>query len=184
MPVTQPPESESPEPRSPEPRPSESRSSGPRLSHDDIRSDLSTRQARLKWVIVVDEALPAGRQVNAAACMAASVGAAVPGLLGRGGDDASGGHHPGLPWAGCSVLAADAGTLRELRARAADAQAQGQEDVLITDMPGPAQTARVYDAYLGELAGTKGEDLDYLAVSLVGPRKRIDKLVGRLPLLR
>ncbi|SFE40620.1 Protein of unknown function [Actinacidiphila alni] len=145
----------------------------------DVRTDLSTRQAKLKWVIVVDEALPAGRLVNAAACMAASVGRELPELVGPGGADASGADHPGLPWAGCSVLAADADTLRELRGKAA-----AKEGVLVVDMPEAAQTARIYDQYLELLAGTKGEDVVYTAISLVGPRNAVDRLVGRLPLLR
>jgi len=154
--------------------------STPRLSSEDIRTDLSTREAKLKWVIVVDENLPAGRLVNAAACMAAAVGRTLPDLLGRDGDDASGLPHSGLPWAGCSVLAADAGTLHTLRA---DAVAKGDE-LLIIDMPELAQTSRVYDEYLDQLAGTKAEDLTYCAVSLVGPRNKIDRLVRKLLLLR
>ncbi|MEU0951450.1 DUF2000 domain-containing protein [Streptomyces niveus] len=144
-----------------------------------VRTDLSTRQAPLKWVIVVDEDLPAGRAVNAAACTAAAVGRALPDLLGGDGRDGSGHVHPGLPWAGCSVLAADAATLHALREKAA-----AKEDVLVVDMPEPAQTSRIYDEYLDLLAGTKHEDLTYHAVALVGPRNRIGKLVGKLPLLR
>ncbi|WP_299535417.1 DUF2000 domain-containing protein [uncultured Streptomyces sp.] len=160
-------------------RPASGSAPAPRLSDEDIRTDLSTRQARLKWVIVVDEALPAGRQANAAACMAASVGRALPELVGRDGEDASGAAHPGLPWAGCSVLAADAATLHGVRGRAA---ALGGE-VLVVDMPEQAQTSRVYDEYLDRLAGTGADDLTYCAVSLVGPRKKVDKLVRTLSLL-
>ncbi|MFC1407028.1 MULTISPECIES: DUF2000 domain-containing protein [Streptacidiphilus] len=154
--------------------------STPQLSSEDIRTDLSTRKAKLKWVIVVDQSLAAGRLVNAAACMAAAVGKALPDLVGRDGDDASGVPHPGLPWAGCSILAADADTLGTLRT---EAVAKGDE-VLIVDMPDLAQTSRVYDEYLDQLAGSKTEDLTYCAISLVGPRNKIDKLVRRLPLLR
>jgi hypothetical protein len=154
--------------------------STPQLSSEDIRTDLSTRKAKLKWVIVVDGTLAAGRLVNAAACMAAAVGRTLPELVGRDGDDASGVPHPGLPWAGCSVLAADAGTLRTLRTGAA---AEGDE-LLIIDMPELAQTSRVYDEYLDQLSGIKTEDLAYCAISLVGPRNTIDRLVRKLPLLR
>ncbi|MEV8421149.1 DUF2000 domain-containing protein [Streptomyces niveus] len=147
--------------------------------HDIPRTGLSTREAPLKWVVVIDADLPAGRAVNAAACMAAAVGRALPGLLGDDGRDASGHLHPGLPWAGCSVLAADTATLHALREKAA-----AKEDVFVVDMPEPAQTSRIYDEYLGLLAGRKHEDLTYHAVALVGPRNRISKLVGKLPLLR
>lgn len=148
--------------------------------HPDIaRTDLSTRRAPLKWVVVIDEDLPAGRAVNAAACTAAAVGRALPHLLGGDGRDGSGHVHPGLPWAGCSVLAADAATLHSLREKAT-----AKDDVFVVDMPEPAQTSRIYDEYLDLLAGTKHEDLTYHAVGLVGPRNRISKLVGKLPLLR
>ena len=44
---------------------------------DEIRTDEPTRSARLKWVVIVDEALPAGRAVNSAVCVAAATSAAV-----------------------------------------------------------------------------------------------------------
>jgi hypothetical protein len=150
----------------------------PTLPAEDIRTDLSTRQVRLKWVIVVDRDLPAGRAVNAATCVAAAVGKALPELLGRHYEDASGIAHAGLPWGGCAILAADASTLHTLRTKAAT-----KDGVFIADMPAHAQTARVYDEYLEVTAGTKHEDLTYLAVALAGPRNKIDKLVGDLPLL-
>ncbi|KIF71707.1 hypothetical protein HY68_29180 [Streptomyces sp. AcH 505] len=151
----------------------------PQLTSEDVTTHESTRKARLKWVIVVDENLPAGRVTNAAACMAAAVGKALPDLLGRDGEDASGVAHPGLPWAGCTVLAADAATLRQIRTKAAT-----KDQLLIVDMPEQAQTSRVYDEYLGLIAEAESDTLDYLAVSLVGPRNTVDRLVGRLALLR
>jgi hypothetical protein len=47
-----------------------------------------------------------------------------------------------------------------------------------------AQTNRSYDDYLAELAETKPEDLTASAVSIIGPRNRISKLVRNLDLLR
>lgn len=96
---------------------------------EEIITSEPTRSARLKWVIVADEAIPAGLMANAVACIASSTAAAVTGLIGPGGRDASGHRHPGLPWAGCTVLTAS-------------------------------------------------------AVSIIGPRNRISKLVRNLDLLR
>ena len=144
----------------------------------EIRTGEPTRSARLKWVIVVDEALPAGRATNAAICVAAATTAAVTGLLGPDAKDADGSVHPGLPWAGCSVLGAPVARLGEIRARAAAALG-----VFVADMPVQAQATRVYDEYLGQVGETAGDGLAYHAISLVGPRNRIDKLVHRLGLL-
>ncbi len=96
---------------------------------------------------------------------------------GPGGPDAAGQSHPGLPWAGCSILAATAAALAAIRQQALDRQ------LLAADMPAAAQATRVYDDYLRELAKTDPGDLDLLAASLIGPRNRVAKLVRHLELL-
>jgi hypothetical protein len=145
---------------------------------DEIDTAASTRSARLKWVIVVDASLPAGRAVNAAVCAAAATSAGVTGLLGPEAVDADGSVHVGLPWAGCSILAADRTALAAIRAKA-DAHAE----VFVADVPVAAQETRVYDEFLASVAEAGADAVEYLAVSLVGPRNRVDKIVGRLPLM-
>ena len=127
-------------------------------------------------MVVVDADLPAGRAANAAICVAAATAAEMPDLLGPDAKDAGGERHPGLPWAGCTVLSAPAGRLAEIRARAG-------ETVFVADMPAAAQSTRIYDEYLRRVGETDTADITYHAVSLVGPRNRLDKLVHRLPLL-
>jgi hypothetical protein len=68
--------------------------------------------------------------------------------------------------------------LAALRGRAAESLG-----VYVADMPAAAQATRVYDDYRRRVEENGAADLAYLAVSLVGPRNRIDKLVHRLPLL-
>jgi hypothetical protein len=148
------------------------------FAEDEIQTAESTRSARLKWVIVVDSDLPTGRVVNAAVCVAAATPQDVTGLLGRGGTDGAGSAHAGLPWAGCSILAGDAATLQRVRA-----SAEAHPEVYVADMPLAAQETRVYDDYLTQLAGSAPDQIAYAAVSLVGPRKRVDRIVGRLKLL-
>jgi hypothetical protein len=146
-------------------------------SPDEMSTGERTGAAKLKWVVIVDEALSPGQAVNAAVCVAAATAPGVPGLLGAGGPDASDYWHPGLPWAGCSILAADSGQLTAIRQQAIERQ------VLAADMPASAQATRVYDDYLRELAKTEPGDLAPLAVSLIGPRNQVAKLVRRLELL-
>jgi hypothetical protein len=146
---------------------------------EDVAIDEPTRNSRLRWVIVVDAALPPGAAVNAVACVAAHVGRVVGGLLGPDGTDASGGGHPGLPWAGCTVLAASADMLTEIRRKAVTA-----DGVDVCDTPASAQTNRVYAEYLAELSRTQDHALQLRALSLFGPRNRISKLTGKLELLQ
>jgi hypothetical protein len=146
---------------------------------DDLerRSDLPTKELAVKWAIVIDRDLPRGLQANAAACLAASVGVAVPAIIGSGGVDASGLAHAGLPWTGCAVLGAPAAIVQRIRNDAA-----AEPGLVVADMANIAQRADVYDDYLAELART--EEPSYYAVSLFGPRELVERLTGRLPLLR
>lgn len=145
---------------------------------EEVDFSLSTRQARLKWVVVVNADLPPGRAANAAICAAAPTVAAVPGLLGADAADAEGTVHPGLPWAGCSVLVADSATLRTVRAKAAS-----RTDTFVADVPAAAQSTRVYSDFIAAVGKTQTEDIDYCAISIVGPRNPVDKMVGKLPLM-
>lgn len=145
---------------------------------DEVDQSASTRDARLKWAIAVDPEQPEGRRANAVACVAAAFGARVPGLLGTDGVDADGTAHAGLPWAGCSLLAADPERLVALRARAAE-----EEGVLVIGMPAAAQESRVYDEYLAALATTAAADLREIAIGLIGPRRTIERLTKKLRLL-
>ena len=147
-------------------------------SPEEIVTSEPTRSARHKWVIVVDTSVPAAQMVNAVACVAATTGAFVDGLIAGGGPDSSGHAHPGLPWAGCTILGGACAEVAVARARAAS-----HPDVLLVDMPAAAQTHRVYDHYLAELARTDPSDLAVCAFSLIGPRNRVDKITRKLALL-
>lgn len=131
-----------------------------------------------KWVLILDDALPPGRAVNAAACVASATARSVSGLLGPDAEDCDGSMHPGLPWPGCTVLAAPAARLSAIRVKA-----RASLGVFVADMPAAAQHTRVYDEYLSQVAGASAENLAYYALSIVGPRNRVDKIVGKLPLM-
>jgi hypothetical protein len=145
---------------------------------EEVVTSEATRSVRLKWVIVVLDSAPTGLQANATVCVTAATVVAVPGLLGPEGSDAAGRTHAGLPWTGCTVLSATAEQLDAIQERA-----RAHDEVFLADMPTAGQTNRVYDDYLAELSGTAPADIRPLAISLVGPRNAVDRLVKRLPLL-
>jgi len=148
----------------------------PEYAPDEVQTAEPTRSARLKWVIVVADDAPVGRMANAVACIAASTGAAISGLIAHGGPDAAASVHEGLPWAGCTVLTASSAQLLDLRTKAA-----ASDMIWVADMPVAAQSNRVYDDYLAELATL--EQPEVIAASFVGPRNAVDRLVKRLDLL-
>jgi hypothetical protein len=152
----------------------------PRIGYapEEIVTGEPTRSARYKWAVVVEVDIPAGQMINAVACVAAATGAVVDGLIARGGPDASGSDHPGLPWAGCTVLGGTTEEIAAVRERAA-----ARDDILVIDMPAAAQAHRVYDDYLSELANTKPADLGVCAFSVFGPRNQVGKITKKLALL-
>ncbi|MCK9793985.1 DUF2000 domain-containing protein [Isoptericola sp. 4D.3] len=145
---------------------------------EEIDTATPTRRARLKWVVAVRDTLPPGQAANAAICVAAATMPHVAGLLGPDAKDADGTVHPGLPWTGCSIVAADAATLREIRAKAT-----AHEQTFVADMPAVGQAVRVYDEYLDAVSRTPVDDFDYAAVGIVGPRNKVDRIIRSLPLL-
>ncbi|GAB3456340.1 hypothetical protein GCM10027570_37750 [Streptomonospora sediminis] len=161
----------------PRPDPAEALPDPVELGPDDITIDAPTRSARVKWVMVIDGGLDAGLAANTAGCLAAAVGRELPRLIGPGGADASGAVHRGLPWTGCTVLSGDADAVARVRD-----SAMAKTGLLVVDMPSLAQVCRVYGGYLDALADTEPADIRYQGVALVGPRNKVDKIVGRLPL--
>lgn len=132
-----------------------------------------------KCVIVVDSDLPAGLMVNAAACLAVTLGERVEGIGGEDAIDGSGMVHPGLIPTGIAILGADAGTVKEIRVKA-----EGQEGVFVADFTDAAQTPRNYGEYLENISKITSEDLTYLGVGLYGDRKPVSKLTAELKLLK
>jgi hypothetical protein len=68
--------------------------------------------------------------------------------------------------------------LRAIRGKAASCA-----DTFVADMSAVAQETLVYADYRAALSKTATENLSYCAASIVGPRNRVNKIVGKLPLL-
>jgi len=137
-----------------------------------------TEAATARCVIVLDETLPPGLAANAAAVLAVTLGARVPGVLGSDFEDADGGRHPGLVDRGLPILKAPAGDLAGLRARALAAE------IIVIGFPRFGQATTDYEAFRERVSQTPAAELAYLGLLLSGPKKTVDKLTGSLPLLR
>jgi hypothetical protein len=124
-----------------------------------------------RCVIVVDEALPPGKASNAAAVVAFTLGQRHSHLVGEPLREQDGTAHPGLIPIGIPVLKATADQLNALRQKSL-----AHCDVV--DFPVQGQATVDYDAFLHAVRVLPGESLQYLAVGLVGPRKKVGKLVG------
>ncbi|WP_370961114.1 DUF2000 family protein [Amycolatopsis sp. cg9] len=63
-------------------------------------------------------------------------------------------------------------------------RAAADPDGLAVAFSALAQSCRTYEEYTARMAATATADIEGVGVALHGPRKRVDRLVGALPLLR
>jgi hypothetical protein len=131
-----------------------------------------------RCVIVLDRSLPIGQATNAAAVIAVTIGQRHPVLVGEQLVDASGFTHPGLIPIGIAVLAASREDLRDLRHKAIEAGCD------VVDLPAAGQQTTNYQAFREMVAVVEARDLEYVGIALIGGKKQISKIVGRLALLK
>ena len=58
------------------------------------------------------------------------------------------------------------------------------QDLSAVDFSDLAQGCKTYEEFTGNMAQTPEADLRYLGVALCGPKKKVNKLTGHMPLLR
>ncbi len=132
-----------------------------------------------KCAIVISEELPTGLAVNAAGVISVTLGHRIDGLVGDDVKDADGVAHPGIIHMPLPILKAPRHEVAAIvRAVAAE------DDVFFVSFSALAQSCRTYEEYTAKMTATPTADLDSVGVGLHGPRKRVDRLVGSLPLLR
>lgn len=134
-------------------------------------------QQPTRCVIVVDRDLPLGRLANAVAVIALTVGQRHPGLVGAPLVDGAGFAHPGLIPIGVAMLAASRDELPAIRDRAL---ATGCD---VVDFPAEGQQTKDYQAFRDTVAALDPEAISYTGVALVGQKKEISRIVGKLDLL-
>lgn len=130
-----------------------------------------------RCVIVINNELPAGRAGNAAAVLSLTVGQRHPTLVGAPLVDAHGVAMPGLIPIGISVLSASPQELQHV----ANAGASAGMDVV--RFPVEGQQTKNYTELLDAIKQVSMPDMQYVGIALMGEKKAISKLVGKLALL-
>jgi hypothetical protein len=131
-----------------------------------------------KMVIVVSRGLDPGQGANVIGLLGISIGHHVTGLVGPDVEDADGSVHAGMSAAGLPVLAADDETLSDVYWAA-----RQSENVRVFDVTDAATRSRDYASYTAWLKNAD-EPWRTLGLAIVGPRRDVDALTGRLALLR
>lgn len=134
-----------------------------------------------KCVILLDESLPTGLIANTAAILGITLGQLRPDIVGPDVTDRSGYVHRGITALPIPVLRGNPSTIKELRARLYEPEFA---EVAVADFSQLAQTCSHYSEYTEKLALNHMTELTYIGIGLCGPKKKINKLTGGIPLLR
>lgn len=131
----------------------------------------------IKPVIILAETLPVGLKANFATVLAMSLGKLMPEIIGGDTPTADGLTLPGITTVALPILGAPAADLLPLFI-AADGL-----PMRLAYMRS-AFEARTYEDYTGRVAALPLAQHEPQALLLAGPRKTVDRLCGRLALLR
>lgn len=134
-----------------------------------------------KCVMVMDERLPLGLMINAAAIMGISLGKAIPQMVGADVVDGSGKEHLGIIEFPVPVLKGTAQGIRALRGRLYQPEFR---DVMVIDFSDRAQGCKTYGEYIEKMGHVQEQALQYFGLAICGTKKKVNKLTGSLPLLR
>jgi hypothetical protein len=131
-----------------------------------------------KIVVVLREGLEPALAANAGVVLGLALGGRMENSLAADGKDAGGGLHAGLNPHPVPTLVASAEQLRALKAGA------DERDLTVVGFNEVARRSRDYVEYLDALAVTEPQDVEYVGVAVFGARNAVNKLTGKLALMR
>lgn len=95
--------------------------------------------------------------------------------------DADGYKHMGIIEFPVPILKETEESIKEIRKKLYE---NDSEDVLCVDFSDVAQSCKTYDEFIEKMKKVSVDELNYLGVCICGPKKKVNKLTGSLPLLR
>ena len=136
----------------------------------------------MKLVMVINRDLPLGLVANTAAVLGISLSKIYQEDI-VGGDiaDEDGYLHLGITAQTIPILSASREQVKEIREAMFE---PAFAEVAAIDFSEAAQRCLNYEQYIRSLAQLSAEELFYLGVCMYGPKKKVNKLTGSLPLLR
>lgn len=134
-----------------------------------------------KCVMIIDENLPLGNMVNTAAIFGVTLGKVMPEVVGDDVIDADGNIHMGIIAIPIPILKGNPQLIKEIRQKLYE---PGFEDVTVVDFSDLAQSCNDYNEFTEKMAKNAESDLSYFGIAMCGPKKKVNKLTGSMPLLR
>lgn len=134
-----------------------------------------------KCVMVIDEHLPLGIIANTAAIMGITLGKKMPYVVGADIYDMSGNEHLGIIEFPVPILKGNAENIKTIREKLYEEEFS---DLTVVDFSDLAQSCKTYEEFIEKMKNVSEVDLNYLGVAICGPKKKVNKLTGSMPLLR
>lgn len=134
-----------------------------------------------KCVMVIDESLPLGIIANTAAIMGITLGKEMPEVVGANVTDQSGNEHLGIIEFPVPVLKGSPDIIKEIREKLYQPDFQ---DLTVVDFSDLAQSCKTYDEFIEKMGNVEECTLQYFGLAICGPKKKVNKLTGSMPLLR
>lgn len=132
-----------------------------------------------KCVIVVDNALGLGHAANAVSVIGVSLGRSVDGLVGPDMQSRDSVNYPGVIYAPLPILLSTNEKLQELQEKAL-----ADDEIQAMPFSALAQSCRTYQEYEARISEADSSAIELVAIGLIGPQKKINKLTGNLPLFK
>lgn len=132
-----------------------------------------------RCTIIIDKDLPAGLAMNAASVIGISFGRTVENLVGpdmRSLDDVN---YPGVIYSPLPVLLASGEYLREIQINA-----ESDDDIYVMPFSALAQSCKTYEEYGEKISSVESDNIELVAIGIIGSKKRVTKLTGNLPLYK
>ncbi len=134
-----------------------------------------------KCVMIMDENLPRGLLANAAAIMGITLGKKMPEVVGADVTDQSGCRHLGIIEFPVPILRGSPKLLKQIRETLYQPDFQ---DLTVVDFSDLAQGSKSYDEFIEKMSHIPENTLQYFGIAVCGPKKKINRLTGNMPLLR
>jgi len=131
-----------------------------------------------RCTIIIDKDLPAGLAINAASVIGISFGRTTENLVGPDRQSMDAVNYPGVIYSPLPVLLASGEYIQELQRIAKE------EAIYAMPFSALAQSCKTYDEYGARISSVSSEEIELVAIGLIGPKKRITKLTGNLALFK
>lgn len=132
-----------------------------------------------RCTIIIDNHLPAGLAMNAASIIGISFGRTVENLVGPDMKSLDAVNYPGVIYSPLPILLASCEYLREIQTNA-----ESDDEIYIMPFSALAQSCKTYENYGEKISSVKSDNIELVAIGIIGPKKKVKKMTGNLPLYK